>query len=457
MFNLVLKRPFTSTCKKCLPAVEKDFKQPHIPVFKYIGNSNKKKSKDRVYVWGYAGTGALGEKQFIRPEKNIPPVLKVRKPWRLKWVDFTDAHVTQVACGNGFSLMVVAGDSRFKGDKVYGTGMNTQSQLGIHQVGNGDYLKFIIEPNLISLPLYAPQSVSISRVACGRAHSLVLTSEGVFTFGNNSYGQCGRNIIENEEYFGNLSIIQNISKNIEEEIKDIYCGQDHSVFLTKSGRILTCGWAADGQLGQGISTTHSKPSLVQGDLTFDIKIIKVATKGDFCLALSESGEVFGWGNNEYKQLQMSGITEPQILFSRHLKLPSYVTRPIIDIACSGTHCLVIDKNHRVWTWGFGLLGKGPKTDESVEPIEIPETLFGKYKELPDTLKRKAQAVRCGLNTSAVIMDDGTLYMWGKNNYGQLGTGDTNDVYFPLRVNIPASIRSIDCGADTTFSICKAYV
>ena len=349
--------------------------------------------------------------------------------------------------------MVVAGDSKYKGDKVYGTGMNTQSQIGIHKTAN-EALKFLIQPGLVHLPLNKPYDVKIQNVACGRAHSIVMTNEGIFSFGNNSYGQCGRNIIENEEYFGNPAVIQKIQ--IETEINDVKCGQDHTCFLSSDGAVYTCGWSADGQLGQDIYTVQSKPNLVIGDIK-GVKIRKLSTKGDFVLAISESGELFGWGNNEYKQLYMSGITDPQIGSSRHLKLPSFIKYPILDVATSGTHCMILDANRRVWTWGFGLLGRGPVCEDSKEPLEIPEKLLGKYEEIPETLNRNVKFIHCGLNSSAICMDDGSLYMWGKNNYGIIASGDLNDIYFPLRVNIPAQVREIDFGVDHAFAICKSFI
>ena len=349
--------------------------------------------------------------------------------------------------------MVVDGDSKFKGDRLYGTGMNTQSQIGVHKVG-GNTLKFLIQPALIHLPFNNPHEVKIHSVSCGRAHSIVLSNQGIYSFGNNSYGQCGRNIIENEEYFGNPGVIQRVK--IENEIISVKCGQDHSCFLAKDGSVYTCGWSADGQLGQDIYSVQPKPSLVKGDIN-GVKIKKLSTKGDFVLALSDNGELFGWGNNEYKQLYMSGISDPQIGVSRHLNLPAYVKRPILDVACSGTHCMVLDSNRHVWVWGFGLLGRGPICEECIEPSEIPNQLLGIYTELKDTLNRNVNFIHCGLNCSAIVMNDGSLYMWGKNSYGVVASGNLEDVYFPLRVNIPAQVLKIDIGADQAFSVCKSFI
>ena len=380
----------------------------------------------------------------------------------MRWVDRVDAEVKHVACGNGFSLIAISNSKHLKGHNLFGTGINTQSQIGVHKTSNGEAFKYIIEPALINLPFNSQEqrSLKILDIACGRVHSIVLTNHGVLSFGNNSYGQCGRPIIENEEYCGNESVVQNIQKFIEidsdDQIVSIKCGQDHTCFLTQKGHVLTCGWSADGQLGQNIYTVNPVPTRIGGDLAGN-KIVELATKGDFVLALSDKGDLFGWGNNEYKQLAMTGRSDPQIGVPLALNLPNYIKRPIRSIAASGTHCLIIDDDRQVWVWGFGLLGKGPKHDEMSLPSKIPDTLFGRYPEIEHSLDKYPIKVNCGLNSSTVTLNDGTLYIWGKNKYGNLGTGDDEDAYFPLRVNIPASVNKLDCGPDQTLAICKTFL
>lgn len=46
----------------------------------------------------------------------------------------------------------------------------------------------------------------------------------------------------------------------------VACGQDHSLFLTETGKVFACGWGADGQTGQYVlekvkssSVGHSQP------------------------------------------------------------------------------------------------------------------------------------------------------------------------------------------------------
>ena len=125
----------------------------------------------------------------------------------------------------------------------------------MHETSNRKNFQYIIEPALIDLPFdhQSTEKLKILDISCGRVHSMVLTNKGIVSFGNNSYGQCGRPIVENENYCGNTSILQNISKFIQMDSKDdkvvsVKCGQDHTCFLTEKGKVLTCGWSADGQL-----------------------------------------------------------------------------------------------------------------------------------------------------------------------------------------------------------------
>lgn len=76
----------------------------------------------------------------------------------------------------------------------------------------------------IQLPL-KQSNTKIKAIAAGRAHTLILTnSEGVYALGSNCYGQCGRKIIEDED-FSKLRNINNITLN--KDILKIVCGQDH--------------------------------------------------------------------------------------------------------------------------------------------------------------------------------------------------------------------------------------
>lgn len=92
--------------------------------------------------------------------------------------------------------------------------------------------------------------------SCGRAHSLVYSHYPVrrtsvlFSMGNNTFGQCGREVIENEIFNPeNAQVIRvNLPKDLR-AIRQIECGQDHSLVLSDQGIVYACGLSTDGQTG----------------------------------------------------------------------------------------------------------------------------------------------------------------------------------------------------------------
>ncbi|KAK3085852.1 hypothetical protein FSP39_009642 [Pinctada imbricata] len=253
----------------------------HSEVLQFVGENAKR--ANRVYVWGCSATGALGISSYLRTEeKGQKVLLQMRRPSRLRFMDENNLEVKDVDCGYGFTLMICKEGG--KGLQLYGTGINTDSQLGFHEYpkNTGRFLDYIIQPVPIKLPLHTPDSTKLLAVAGGRAHTLVLTdTEGVFSLGNNSYGQCGRPIVEGEWYRGS-DIIHRI-RHLPYDIEDIVCGQDHSFFMTTSGEIYSCGLGADGQTGlEHYKLTH-EPTLVKGDIQGE-KIIQVSVKCRLCFS-----------------------------------------------------------------------------------------------------------------------------------------------------------------------------
>lgn len=84
-------------------------------------------------------------------------------------MDRLDATLTNVACGSGFSLIATSGTKQLKGHHLFGTGMNTQSQIGHHLTNKGDAYKYIIEPALIELPFEQNElkKLKILDISCG--------------------------------------------------------------------------------------------------------------------------------------------------------------------------------------------------------------------------------------------------------------------------------------------------
>ena len=58
-----------------------------------------------------------------------------------------------------------------------------------------------------------------------------------------------------------------------------------SLFITKTGKVYSCGWGADGQTGLGHYNNESRPTIIEGDIKNE-KIVKVVSSADCVLALN---------------------------------------------------------------------------------------------------------------------------------------------------------------------------
>ncbi|MDD5030910.1 MAG: hypothetical protein PHH58_15670 [Rhodoferax sp.] len=128
---------------------------------------------------------------------------------------------------------------------------------------------------------------------------------------------------------------------------------------------------------------------------------------DHRLRLLPGGELVGQGANHFGQVQPglpAVVQKPQ-----KLKLPARQWRAV---AVGGRHSVAIDATGKVWAWGdnsSGQLGQG-----HTRPVLKAQPV--------GHLPRKAIAVAAGMQHSVAQLSDGSIWAWGANNQGQLGTG-----------------------------------
>jgi len=82
---------------------------------------------------------------------------------------------------------------------------------------------------------------------------------------------------------------------VDEQVCQIACGAEYTLFLKKNGEILACGNNEQGQLGIGDYKNQNNPVLVMKDE----KIKQICCGGNHSLVLKKNGEVWGWGGNRY--------------------------------------------------------------------------------------------------------------------------------------------------------------
>jgi alpha-tubulin suppressor-like RCC1 family protein len=218
----------------------------------------------------------------------------------------------------------------------------------------------------------------------------------------------------------------------------VYMGPRHSGVVTEDGSLYTFGTGNWGVLGHGNedSVDFSKPKRVDYFSKNNIKIKKVCM-GDFhTIALSDKGEVYTWGFGGRKGL-FQFLASDYGALGHGDKVHTFVPKKvkyfennkvkIKDIASGIRHSVALSDDGYVYTWGkgeFGLLGNGSNKDAAL-PIK------NEYLEMYKTENPKHSVVKidCADEYTAALTEDGNVYVWGKNNQGQLGMGSGIGVDF----------------------------
>ncbi|CAL8101156.1 unnamed protein product [Orchesella dallaii] len=396
--------------------------------------------------------GALGLHTLLRPvEDNHKRMLYMQRPVRHT---FGDKHaITDIAAGHGFTLISVK--PKKENDPVlFGCGYNKKSQLG-YQPGFRD-IPLGVLISIVPIPLPLNKTTKVLALGAGRGHSLVsVEGKGIISLGENTFGQCGRQIIEDEDYEGSKYIcrIPAFGSGPEHDVVQIASRFDVSVCLTRMGTVYTFGCNMHGQLGRGKDVSKPwVPAQLQGDLK-GVTIKKVATSGCSALAVSESGQLFGWGYNDCGQVDPSQISN--IFYEPvHVKLPRRVGK-IVDVAMGNMFQFVVNEFGNVYAWGQGCsLGLGPKNLLVKTPTIMPPPLFGRNEFSPDVAVVKVEA---SFEFASAVNSIGDVYTWGKNNDGCLGIGRLKSDYqfFPFQVPFGGPAHKVSLGADHVLIMTKA--
>jgi alpha-tubulin suppressor-like RCC1 family protein len=152
------------------------------------------------------------------------------------------------------------------------------------------------------------------------------------------------------------------------------------------------------------------------------------------IATQASGTLWAWGENGQGQLGLGNTTDR----SSPVQVGSDTW---IDISASngyyyaGQHSAGVKSDGTLWVWGnndSGQLGQGDTTTRS-EPIQVGSDT--------DWIK-----VSCGDQYTIALKSNGRLYAFGNNYNGRLGIGNTTNQSSPVMIGSLTSVVDVDCGA-----------
>lgn len=384
------------------------------------------------------------------------------KPWITPGTTVT---ITAVSTGTSASQAFTV-----VGSNVLATGPNTWGQLGNGAPGGG------WTTPAQTLPVF---SSPVVQVASGEQHTVALLANGtVWTVGNPANGRLGRDTSAVPyTQFGQVPGLSGVTQ---------IAAQWNGGYALVSGRVYAWGWNTWGQVGDGTTVDRDRPTLVSGlsDVTYLAAgrvnglviladktvrawgaanesgqvgngsttdqlapvtvtglsdIVQVAGGADTHSALRVDGTVWAWGANDRGQVG-DGTTITRLTPSQVLQVQQM---PYSSIARGGDTGYAIRADDKaVVAWGSnssGQVGVGATgTPFEIRPLLVQgmtnTVLFG-----------------AGVSSAYAKKADSTVFAWGGNANGRLGTGDTNDRNTPTPVAGLSGrfISAISSGASMT--------
>jgi len=320
-----------------------------------------------VFSWGSGYGGKLGQGHLR--DRSTPVRVAALK----------EKKITNVAC------------HEFHSAAVCGTGDLYTWGKGGPRLGYESESKKVILPRLVE----GLEEHRVTDVACGLAHTLVCTRNGqCFAFGDNEFGQLGVAEIA-------LSYEPVRSAELESyHILYVACGSHHSAVISDNGLLWLWGANHTGQIGLENVSFQSKPYLLSTatDLRNHL-IIDVSCGTNHTVFLSKKGKLFGMGDNVENQLginqrgkseePVTQVTSPTRI---HLSGHSKAAKPV-QVSCGAYHTAVVTEAGEVFTWGKGKAGRLGHGDTRDRPLPCELDMDGK----------RVRAVACGSTHTACLV------------------------------------------------------
>lgn len=337
---------------------------------------------------------------------------------------------------------------------IFSCGRNNEGQLGVG--GCGARNKFVI---------VLKQSQKFVAVAAGVEHGLALDENGnLWTLGSGGYGQLGFGELKSQRFLTKIEIAK--------KFIFIAAGSYHSLALDENGTIWSFGANYCGQLGLGDKCNRAAPEKVK---IKNVKFKFLSAGESHSLALDMDGTIWSFGENNSGELGFTDLIDRNIPEKLELaglqfdlvsagyyyslaldnkgnqwflgiygnevglhrrKFEQAFTKIKIkntkfrSIAAGRNHCLALDMNNNLWSFGsnsYGQLGHVGETQ-----IIVPKKI--------EIENKKFVEVYAGDDYCFALDEEGFLYSFGRNNAGQLGLKDHDNIYEPYLVPVESITR-----------------
>lgn len=252
--------------------------------------------------------------------------------------------------------------------------------------------------------------------------SLFLKSSIVYSVGNNKYFQLG--ISNNDENY-TIQKPQEITRSggYSGNCSKISSGSFFSLILLDTGQVSGFGLNEWGQLGiQNDITSKNSNTQSTNNSSYDgTNCIDISAGGGYSLILLRTGQVLSCGNNLYGQLgntENIAITNPNTIFTPVINGGGYNGTNCEKISTGAIHSVILLEGGKVLTFGdnsVGQLGNNINFGNNT-PNETPSEID--YSSGYDG----TNCIQISTNFlhTLILLSSGKVLSFGNNSYGQLG-------------------------------------
>ncbi len=231
-----------------------------------------------------------------------------------------------------------------------------------------------------------------------------------WTFGENSFGQLGNGTTTTRRSGAPVNGLSGVI--------DLHGGREHVVALKSDGTVWTWGSNVEGQQGRGTTANTLTPTQVT---SLGTNNVAVETGHNHTVVLKSNGTVWTFGLNSDGQLGDGTTT------TRRSPVQVSGINDAIGIAAGRDMSYAIRPGGQVWAWGRnveGQMGDGTTTRRP-SPVRVGASInFSDVKMLTG-----------GRDHAVAVKNDGSVWAWGWNAYGQIGDGTTTSRLTPVPIDI----------------------